>query len=207
MKRRKASNFLFYVLFVAVIIFPFSSVFAEGPISVEITGDKVNLLTENRTFGEVFDMLSRKAQFGVTLPSELRSKRISIISNGLDVDRTIVRLFTLVQEKNYKIKYDSSGKVLRVEIIDEKKFTDEQGHKGGRDTIRGREGSEMKSVTTPGRTLNRPTRRYRPQYVRPRVPQQHRPVDDDLQSPPESPAEESPEAFEAPTEGHNQVSE
>ncbi|MBI5846742.1 MAG: hypothetical protein HZB31_02100 [Nitrospirae bacterium] len=68
----------------------------------------------------------------------------------MDIDRGITRIFTLVQERNYTINYDSTGSISKIKIL----------------TVRGGSGSETpggfsRKKDTPGASESR-IKRQRP---------------------------------------------
>jgi len=88
-----------------------------GAIEVEYHNGRLMLRAEKRPFGEVMDSVARKVGFAVKIPAELRLKAISIRLVNAPLDRAIGRLFDLVQERNYTVRYLPSGKIGRVEVV------------------------------------------------------------------------------------------
>jgi len=175
-KRQKVNKFFFRILVVVTVVVQCNVVFAEGPISVEIKDNRISLLAEQRAFREVFDALARKVHFDVKIPSELGAKRISIRFTDLDVDRAIVRLFSLVQEKNYKVKYDPSGKVVKVEVITAKRISDEKAGGRVRDSITRKKDSRTKSGSRVRDSITRKKdSRTKSRYTPRRAPRRYRP--------------------------------
>jgi hypothetical protein len=89
----------------------------QVPIQVDIANDRLTLLAEDKTFGEVMSALAQKANFTTNLTPDLNSTRISISLHDVPLDRAIIRLFSLVHEKNYSVKYGPNGQIMQVAVI------------------------------------------------------------------------------------------
>lgn len=92
-----------------------------GPIHVQFENEEVSLLAENRSFSDVLSAVAEKAQFSVKIPPDLGARRISVALQAVPLERAIVRLFTLVQEKNYTVRYGQGGRIARIEVVHEKR--------------------------------------------------------------------------------------
>jgi type II secretory pathway component GspD/PulD (secretin) len=142
---------------------------ATGPIKVEFEDGNINLLAEDRSFGEVLDAMAKTVSFTVKVPPELRSKKISIRMYNTELDRAVTRLFSLVQEKNYKVKFDSSGKITNLEVISGKSLRRlPKAGKAENEIVKKREARRSKSRRFSPR--RRPSRRYKPREVPPPEP-------------------------------------
>ncbi|UCG78353.1 MAG: hypothetical protein JSV21_00510 [Nitrospirota bacterium] len=147
-----------------------SVAFGQGPIDVKYTEGRISVIAEDRTFGEVLDAMSREAKFSHKLPPELSSTRISIRMFDSEMDRAVTRLFSLVQEKNYKVKYGPGGEVSVIEVI---KAGTKSRTAPGTEVSRGSRNDPERSIEqdrTTSRRFNprrRVTRRYNPRRVRP----------------------------------------
>lgn len=142
---------------------------ATGPITVEFSDGNINLLAEDRSFGEVLDAMAKTVSFTAKVPSELRSKKISIRMYNAALDRAVTRLFTLVQEKNYKVKFDSSGKITSLEVISGKSLRKLPGmNKPENQVVKKREARNVRSRRFSPR--RRPSRRYKPREIAPPEP-------------------------------------
>jgi hypothetical protein len=150
------------------------TVTAAGPITVEFKDGNINLLAEDRSFGEVLDAMARTVSFTAKVPPELRSKKISIRMYNAALDRAVTRLFTLVQEKNYKVKFDASGKITNLEVISGKSIRKLPGmDKPENQIVKKREARRARSRRFSPR--RRPSRRYKPREVAPPEPVIDRP--------------------------------
>jgi hypothetical protein len=68
------------------------------------------------TFGEILRAISQKAGFQVEGSSPAFSKQVTTKFNDLDLDKGIVRLFSLVKESNYIINYDTNGSIAKLKM-------------------------------------------------------------------------------------------
>lgn len=135
----------------------------KGVVQVEFENERVNVLAENNTFGEVMNAMAQKARFTIKLPHDLSSRRISISLYDVPLERAIIRLFSLVQEKNYQVKYGLKGEVERIEVVTSKKAK-QPGERG------------QPSIPGSGRGFETPQRRYSPRMMPPQnVPQPQQP--------------------------------
>ena len=66
--------------------------------------------------GETIQAIARKAGFTVEGDSSTLSKKLTTRFNDFDIDRGIMRLFSLAKETNYLISYDTKGEVSKLEI-------------------------------------------------------------------------------------------
>ena len=159
-----AAGYIVFALFLCV-----SAVAAEGPIKVELVDGNINLLAEDRTFGEVLDAMAKTVSFTAKVPQELRSRKISIRMYNTNLDRAVTRLFSLVQEKNYKVRFVSSGKITNLEVITGKSLRRlPKAGKAENQIVKKREARRSKSRRFSPR--RRPSRRYKPREVPPPEP-------------------------------------
>lgn len=80
---------------------------------------KDNLLSVNVldvTFEEIIRKIAAKAAFRIDGHSNFFSKIITTKFNDLEVDKGIIRIFSLAKEKNYLIYYNTKGAVTKLEI-------------------------------------------------------------------------------------------
>lgn len=67
-------------------------------------------------FGDVMQVISEKSGIEVEITGAVYSRTMTTSFSGLDLERGIARLLSLVQEKNYVIRYDAKGRVSKVEV-------------------------------------------------------------------------------------------
>ncbi len=86
-------------------------------INVEFKNNRLSADLVNAAFGDIIQEISRKAAFSIEGYSSIYTKTITTRFNDLEIDRVIIRLFSLVKEKNYLINYDINGAVFKLEIF------------------------------------------------------------------------------------------
>lgn len=85
-------------------------------VNIALKDDRLSVDLVNATFGDIIQEIARKAAFSIEGYSSVFSKTITTKFDALEVDRGIIRLFSLVKEKNYLINYDTKGAILKLEI-------------------------------------------------------------------------------------------
>lgn len=127
----------------------------SGTIHVQFENDEVSLLVENMSFSDVLNAVGEKAAFTVKVPPDLGSRRISVTLQSLPIERAIVRLFSLVQEKNYTVRYGPGGRIARIEVVHEKRSPSAAVR--GRQVVPSRPGVRLPPAkTAPGNAGFRP---------------------------------------------------
>ncbi|RMG72440.1 MAG: hypothetical protein D6710_04785 [Nitrospirae bacterium] len=66
---------------------------------------------------DLFKALSEEFSFNVNIPSTLASKTVSTSVRHMPIDRAIIRVFSLLNETNYKIEYSPTGMVSAVKVF------------------------------------------------------------------------------------------
>lgn len=142
----------------------------RGTMQVEFENEKLNVLAENSTFGEVMNAVAQKARFTLKIPPDLSARKISISIYDATLERAIVRLFSLVQEKNYDVKYGSKGEIERIEVITAKK-PKQPGDQRGQQPFPGR-GRRYAPGQQPAMPQNipQPQQPQQPRYIPPQPP-------------------------------------
>ena len=67
-------------------------------------------------FGEIMRSISQKAKFMFEGSSPAFNKKVTTKFTDLDMDKGIVRLFSMVSESNYLISYNAQGSIAMVKI-------------------------------------------------------------------------------------------
>jgi hypothetical protein len=86
---------------------------------VEVKDDKLSVDLADAEIGSVISEIAKKMNFQVEINREVYSKKVTTRFSGLDVGRGIKRLLTLAEEHNYLFRYDTSGKLSKVELLAE----------------------------------------------------------------------------------------
>ena len=84
---------------------------------VEVSNGLLSLELANVEFGQAIKAIAEKADFSVEGSGDVFRKKLTTKFSGLDVERGITRLLTLVKESNYMLHYDSKGAVSSLEIF------------------------------------------------------------------------------------------
>ena len=79
----------------------------DGLLSVDVA---------DAEFGSVMKEIAARAGIRVDMSGDILSRKITTRFSRLDLEDGISRLMTLLQEKNYSIRYDSKGNVNAVDI-------------------------------------------------------------------------------------------
>ena len=79
----------------------------DGLLSVDVA---------DAEFGSVMKEIAARAGIRVDMSGDILSRKITTRFSRLDLEDGISRLMTLLQEKNYTIRYDSKGNVNSVDI-------------------------------------------------------------------------------------------
>lgn len=82
----------------------------DGLLSVEIS---------DAEFGNVIKETAEKAGFKVEISGDVAYKKISTNFKGVDIEKGIRRLLTIMKEKDYTISYNSEGFIDKLEVYGE----------------------------------------------------------------------------------------
>jgi hypothetical protein len=66
---------------------------------------------------DLFNALSKEFSFSVNIPATLASKTITTTVRNMPLDRAIIRVFSLLNEPNYKIEYSKTGEISAVKVF------------------------------------------------------------------------------------------
>lgn len=86
-------------------------------MSIEVKEDLLTVDLLNADFGKVLKEIGSKKGFKVEINREVSQKKITTKFRDIDLERGILRLLTLMKEKNYTIHYDSAGAVSFVDVF------------------------------------------------------------------------------------------
>ncbi len=87
------------------------------PLSrVEVKNGRLSVELVDAGFVEVMQAISEKSGIKMEIAGGVYAKTVTTSFSGLDLERGIARLLSLVKEKNYMIRYDSKGMVSKVEV-------------------------------------------------------------------------------------------
>lgn len=127
---------LFWMIFILILAgYPFTQTLSQDVVPEEGTGEmqdvpkipkhfsniiiKNNLLTVelvNAAFGEVLNEIAQESGFRVYIKNDDYGKQVTTKFVDIDIERGIVRLLSLIREKNYLFHYNTKGMLSKVEI-------------------------------------------------------------------------------------------
>jgi len=84
--------------------------------TIMIENNRLSVEFSNKNFGEILQAIGQKAGFTVEGSSNVFSKKVTTKFTDLDIDKGIIRLFSLVKETNYLINYDTKGTISKLKI-------------------------------------------------------------------------------------------
>lgn len=88
----------------------------QARIEVEVKDDLLRVDLMDAEFGSVMRAIAAKTGIKVELEGDVGKRRLTTRFAGLELERGIGRLMTLIKEKNYTIRYDTKGRVSVVEV-------------------------------------------------------------------------------------------
>ncbi|MBI5847364.1 MAG: hypothetical protein HZB31_05340 [Nitrospirae bacterium] len=89
----------------------------KSVLKVEIKDDRLSLELENVDFGAAIKAIGDKAGFKIDGRGEVLSRKLNTKFTDMEIERGVLRLFTLVKENNYMLHYDTRGMISKVEIF------------------------------------------------------------------------------------------
>ncbi|TAN43553.1 MAG: hypothetical protein EPN25_00235 [Nitrospirae bacterium] len=88
----------------------------QKKVRIEVREGLVGVDLQNADLSSVMKELGAKAGIKVSMGGTAPQKKITTRFSGLELDRAISRLMTLINEKNYTITYDAQGRPNSVEV-------------------------------------------------------------------------------------------
>lgn len=83
---------------------------------VTVQNDRLSVNFVDTEFEEIVRTVSSNAGFTIQGSSTAFNKKVTTKFDDLDLEKGIKRLFTLVNESNYRIDYDSKGAISKIRI-------------------------------------------------------------------------------------------
>jgi hypothetical protein len=87
---------------------------------IEVANNLLSVELIDAEFGNVMNSIAKETGFKVEIDNDVSRKQLTTKFSGIDLERGIVRLLTLMREKNYLIHYDTKGMLNKIEIYGEK---------------------------------------------------------------------------------------
>jgi len=88
----------------------------QSRINVDLKDDLLSVDLYEADFRSVLQALSVKGGIKVDMAGDIGKRKLTTKFSGIDLERGILRLMTLMKEKNYTLKYDNKGRVNLIEI-------------------------------------------------------------------------------------------
>lgn len=88
----------------------------EGDQKVEVEGGLLTVGIKDAEFGKVLEEIAGKAGFEAEIDRSSYTKRLNTSFERVGIERGVLRLLTLANEKNYFIYYDSEGMISKIEV-------------------------------------------------------------------------------------------
>lgn len=130
----------FFLMLLGTVLFPSGTIFSQtimnGPdtppeadgqtLQQEISRKVSNINVQNNSlsveladaeFGAVLQTIAQQSGFRVVMAGDVFNRKLSTKFEGMELERGLMRLFNLIREKNYAIKYDTKGKISLIEVF------------------------------------------------------------------------------------------
>lgn len=88
----------------------------ESRLHVELKDDLLSIDLMDAEFGSVMKAISARAGIKLDMSGPLQQKRLTTKFSNIELERGIIRLMTLMKEKNYTMRYDPRGRVSVIEV-------------------------------------------------------------------------------------------
>lgn len=88
-------------------------------MNVEVKDGLLSVEISDAEFGNVIKEIAEKARFKVEISGDVAYKKISTSFKGVDIEKGIRRLLTIMKEKDYTISYNSEGFIDKLEVYGE----------------------------------------------------------------------------------------
>jgi hypothetical protein len=85
-------------------------------MNVEIRDNRLSVELADAEFGAVMNTIAQMGGFKVEVASEVFGRKLTTKFSNLELERGILRLLALTRDRNYLMRYDSSGALSKVEI-------------------------------------------------------------------------------------------
>lgn len=79
--------------------------------------DLLSIEVKDMELGKLLSEVARKAGFKTDMSAEIAKKKVSTKFIGLQMEKGIARIMTLIREKNFNIYYAPDGKISKVEVL------------------------------------------------------------------------------------------
>lgn len=85
---------------------------------VSIQNNNLSVELVDAEFGAVLQSIAQKSGFRVVIGGDVFNKKLNTKFDDMELERGVMRLFNLIREKNYAMKYDAKGKLDVIEVFE-----------------------------------------------------------------------------------------
>lgn len=85
-------------------------------MKIEVSGGLLNVEVSGAAFGDVMKAVASRSGIQALVKGEVASRPVTTKFRGLELEDGIMRLLSLVQERNFFFSYDEKGGLKRIEI-------------------------------------------------------------------------------------------
>lgn len=119
--KRFCPSIWFFGLILSIPLISYAQIEEVKPIEeanpyVALKDNLLSVQLQDAEFGTVMKDIANKAGFQVDISLIVYNRKLSTTFNDVEIMKGILRLLTLIGEKNYSIYYDEKGAVSRLEI-------------------------------------------------------------------------------------------
>ena len=84
--------------------------------NVKVENDLLSVELLDADFGTVINSIAEKSGFKVEMTGDVSARKITTKFNDVEIERGVLRLLTLIKEKNYMAHYNSKGMLSKLEV-------------------------------------------------------------------------------------------
>ncbi len=140
MQRPIHNALAFFLMLLGIMLFPSGTVFSQtimnGPetppdadgqtlqqeisrkvSNINVHDNSLSVELADAEFGAVLQTIAQQSGFRVVMAGDVFNRKLSTKFEGMELERGLMRLFNLIREKNYAIKYDTKGKISLIEVF------------------------------------------------------------------------------------------
>lgn len=85
-------------------------------LNVKVENDLLSVELLDADFGTVINSIAEKSGFKVEMTADVAARKITTKFNEVEIERGVLRLLTLIKEKNYMSHYNTKGMLSKLEI-------------------------------------------------------------------------------------------
>lgn len=85
-------------------------------VNIELKDNMLTAELVDADFGEVMEAIAKKAGFRLLVQESVYKRKVNTRLRDMELERAVLRLLTLINEKNYLLDYDNKGAISKVEV-------------------------------------------------------------------------------------------